>query len=156
MVCYGHLESENYNTKFAMKKISSYISIITIVIILSSYGNNNTVCTQERYTICKIDSIKNWYIIYANKNDSVFKIVSMKNVENNCDCTISIGKQYDLSLQKCIGNVLSSHGIKLMPMNYLDIQGLQYNSDTDICIEIEKGVLGLYTCRNLVGLCYDE
>ena len=137
-----------------MKRVDLYILlIITTVIALSSYGNNNTACMQKNYTICKIDSIKNWYIIYAERNDSTFKIVSIKSTENKCDCTISIGKEYDLSLQKCLGNVLSAQGIKLIPMNHLDINNLKYNPETDVFLTEEKGVFGPYTCNNLSGLC---
>lgn len=135
-----------------MKKIVIYIFIAAGIIFLSANKDKSDLYVESSYEVCKIDSIKNWYIIYAERNDSVFKIVSIKNAVSQCKM-ISIGEKYNLLLQKRIENVLSSNGLKLMPMNYLGVQNTSYNEDTDVFIEHEDGVFGLYTCVNLSGLC---
>jgi hypothetical protein len=108
--------------------------------------------TAMDYTVTKIDSIKNWYLIYVEKNDTVFKIASMKNPSNKC-IRISVGEQYNLELQKRIENVLSKSGLSLIPMNYLHIQEKGFDAETDVFLSDEKGIVGLYTCKNLNGLC---
>lgn len=138
-----------------MKRTLIYIFLATGIILLSGYKVKSDLCVESGYEVCRIDSIKNWYIIYAERNDSVFKIVSMKKAESQCNM-IFIGERYNLSLQKRIENVLSSNGLKLIPMNYLSIQNTSYNEDTDVFIEHEDGVFELYTCVNLSGLCLKE
>ena len=151
---------QNYNTRVPMKKTCIYLlTIISVILLLSSYNEKPTSCKQNDYEICKIDSVKNWYIIYANRNDSTFKIASLniallKKEENKCDSVISIGKRYNLSLQKRLENVLSFNSLQLIVHNYLNVQGgATFNPGTDIFVEYEKGEFGLYTCRNLEGLC---
>lgn len=135
-----------------MKKTVINIFIATGIILLSGYIGKSDLCMESGYEVCRIDSIKNWYIIYAERNDSVFKIVSIKKA--GCLCKmISIGEKYNLSLQKRFENVLSSNGLKLIPMNYLSVQNTSYNEDTDVFVEHEDGVFELYTCVNLSGLC---
>jgi hypothetical protein len=137
-----------------MRRIVIYIFIVVIGITsLSSYAEKSNSYTDLSYKICKIDSVKNWYIIYAERNDSIFKIVSMKKTENQCEM-ISVGKRYDLLLRKRLENTLSRYGLKLIVMSSFDIQGgTTFDPDTDVYIEYEKGVFGLYTCSNLYGLC---
>jgi len=142
-----------------MKKTCIYLlTIISVILLLSSYNEKPTSCKQNDYEICKIDSVKNWYIIYANRNDSTFKIASLniallKKEENKCDSVISIGKRYNLSLQKRLENVLSFSELTFTSPNYLDVQGEVYNPNIDFFVKHEEGVFGLYTCRNLEGLC---
>ena len=144
-----------------MKKIGIYLLItISLILLLASNRERVSYCKQNDYMICKIDSVNNWYIIYANRNDSTFKIASLNiailnKTDNNCDSVITIGKRYNLSLQKRLENVLSYRVLKLLPFaSSLDIQGgATYNPDTDVFVEYKKGEFGLYTCKQLEGLC---
>lgn len=105
------------------------------------------------YTVTKLDSVNNWYFIYATRNDSTFKIVSMKNY--SCDCrNIIVGRNYNFVLQKRFENVLSKEGLKLLPLNYSDIKGVSFVVDTDVFVVVEKEVYGLYSCKKLFGLCF--
>lgn len=105
------------------------------------------------YTVTKLDSVNNWYFIYATRNDSTFKIVSMKNY--SCDCkNIIVGRNYNFVLQKRFENVLSKEGLKLLPLNYSDIKGVSFDVDTDVFVVVEKEVYGLYSCKKLFGLCF--
>jgi len=138
-----------------MKKLIFIPLTIFNIIFLSSYTEKSYSCNEKDYLITKIDSINNWYVILAKRNDSVFKIVS-RNHEKKCCERISVNRQYKLLLQKRMENVLSPNGLKLIPMNYLDIQNINYNPDTDIVLPNEEGIFGLYTCTNLTGLCFHE
>lgn len=127
------------------------------IVFFTSYTDKPYQCkeTENDYCINKIDSIKNWYIIYAMRNDTIFKIVSMKSQEKDC-AKISIGNRYNLVLTKRLGNVLSPNGLKLLPMNYLDIDNNGFDENNDVFVKNEKGVIGLYTCNDLEGLCLIE
>ena len=136
-----------------MKKVFFLVLITLVMGFLFSFEKMNTNCIETSYLVIKIDSINNWYLITASRNDSIFKIVSMKT--QVCDCQkISYGKRYNFDLQKRIENVLSKKGMKLIPVNYLDVSGANFNQDTDDFIPRESGVNGLYVCKNLKGLCY--
>lgn len=136
-----------------MKQTALLIIFFLGIGILFSFTKKSNDCNYIDYTVIKIDSIKNWYLIYATRNDSVFKIVSIKNQTCKCEI-ISMGKRYRLKLQKRIENVLSKDGLKILPMNYSDIQGLAFDQNTDVFMPAEKGTYGLYSCENIEGLCF--
>jgi hypothetical protein len=135
-----------------MKQTTLFTILVFGVLFLYSFANKNNDSKSLDYSVIKIDSIKNWYVIYASRNDSVFKIVSLKKQTCQCDI-ISVGKQFHLELQERMENVLSKDGLKLIPMNYADITGLHFDPDTDVFVSKEKGIYGLYTSENLSGLC---
>lgn len=138
-----------------MRQIAFLIFFFFGIGLSYSFTNKSNDSKKNDYTIIKIDSIKNWYFIYATRNDSVFKIVSIKN--QNCKCErISIGKQYHLELQKRLENVLSKDGLKIIPMNYLDESGIAFDQNNDVFVPHEKGTFGLYSCKNMEGLCHDQ
>jgi len=135
-----------------MKQSILLLFLILGIVCLSSFTKNSNDSIAIDYTVIKVDSIKNWYLIYVSRNDSIFKIASIKN--QNCTCErISVGKQYLLELQKRVENVLSKDGLKILPMNYSDVSGLSFNQNTDVFMSLEKGIFGLYSCRNIKGLC---
>ena len=123
--------------------------------LLYSFTNKSNECKEIDYTIIKIDSIKNWYLIYATRNDSIFKIVSIKNQNFKCE-RILVGKRYHLELQKRLENVLSKEGLKVLPMNYSDVSGIVFDQNTDVFVPYEKGTFGLFSCKNMDGLCHDQ
>jgi hypothetical protein len=92
------------------------------------------------YKISKIDSINEVYIIYAIRNDSIFKIVSEK--ENGGCKKIKKGHTYDLECQSLITGVSGK----------LHIAGVKFNG-TLIKLEGGKVVWDLFYCENLKGLC---
>ena len=53
---------------------------------------------NKEFKILKIDSIKNIYVIYAEQNDSVYKILSEKEVICNCQ-NIELNNTYILSIK---------------------------------------------------------
>ena len=137
-----------------MKQTAFLIFLFLGIVFFSSFTQKSNDCKEIDYTVIKIDSIKNWYLIYATRNDSIFKIVSIKN--QNCKCgRISVGNRYRLELQKRLENVLSKEGLKVLPMNYSDISGIGFDQNTDVFVPYEKGVFGLYSCKNMNGLCHD-
>jgi len=131
-----------------MKKIISVI----IVVYGCSTTNYNKYKKDEgkKYFISKIDSINNYYLIYAETDDSIFKIVSEKNnVLKNCD-VIKLENSYNLSLISYRESALKVFGKNTIP---LTIQGFGVDENTVIKLEPEKGILDIHFTTNLEGLC---
>ncbi|URC11861.1 hypothetical protein [Flavobacterium sp. B183] len=106
------------------------------------------------YMVYKIDKENDYYLIYAKKKDSLYKIVS-KNESPISDCNkIKINNYYDFKLHSRRENSPTIGGIKLNPVNYLDIQCYTYDKDTKICIDIKNGIFDLYYADNIKGLCF--
>ena len=104
--------------------------------------------------VYKIDKENDYYLIYAKKKDSLYKIVS-KNESPISDCNkIKINNYYDFKLHSRRENSPTIGGIKLNPVNYLDIQCYTYDKDTKICIDIKNGIFDLYYADNIKGLCF--
>src|SRR6218665_62905 len=133
------------------------IAYIYFVFILFSCSSSNFL-TQDKsasgYLIKKIRTKNSWYIIYAEKQDSLYKIVTGREKGNeNCQ-KIVVGKYYNLELYSRRENAAVINGIKLKPVNQLDIECFEYDDKTQICIEPKNGIYDLYYTRDLKGLCY--
>jgi hypothetical protein len=110
---------------------------------------------NKSYLIKKIVSKNDWLVVYAEKQDSLFKIVvgNESSQPNNCK-KIKVGETYFLNLKSRRKNAPEIGGVKLNPINYLDIECFAYDENTEICIEPEKGIYDLYYTFNLKGYCY--
>jgi hypothetical protein len=128
-----------------------------IPILICSCGNSKIISQKEDrlfFKVKKIDSINNWYIIYASKQDSLFKIVVKKEITTNINCSKIIrGQSYDFKLHSRKTNYPEINGIKINPGNSLDIACYTFDENTNICIEPKKGIYDLYYAENLKGLC---
>lgn len=106
---------------------------------------------NNRFIIKKIDSIENLYIIYAIKNDSLFKIISKKNIEPNLNCVIiKEGFEYDL--------IFHSED-EFLFLNKYDLKHIhkqvKFVNFYGVFIDRELGVVDvLGYAENLKGLCY--
>ncbi len=136
-------------------------SAILIFVLLCSCVDSKTLSnmskTDSLYLIKSIDSVNNWYTIYATRNDSSYKIVVRKENQNlECKRIVSVGQFYSLVLHSRKNEVPEINGVKIKPMNSLDIQCYAYDETTNICIEPQKGIYDLYHTPNIKGLCYVE
>lgn len=97
------------------------------------------------YNIKKLDSLDNFYIIYATKDDWTYKIVSEKD-SNSCIELISVGKSYSFNLQNAKERI-SAYA--------LNVDCIIYNDTTKICIEKnDRMIAALFEASNLKGLCF--
>lgn len=113
---------------------------------------------DSTYLIERIDSINNWYLIYAKKLDTNFKIISSKDVRQMAPGKkIMVGRYYRLILiSRKNDDVPTIKGIKIKPMNSLDVHCYVYDEQTSICIEQEKKIFDLHRSPNIIGLTYIE
>ena len=106
------------------------------------------------YKITKITKNNNWYEIYSEKQDTLYKIISKVPQRNLKQCKkIRVGNYYPLEIKSRWELLAESHGTDLMPVSYLKIECFNYDESTKICIEIDKGIYKLYHSQNLKGLC---
>jgi hypothetical protein len=129
--------------------------IVTIIILLLFFLNEFNLFGQNKnennFLIKQIKSKKSWYIIYAVKNDSLYKIVSKKVDYQNKECKkIQIGKYYNFIIQS---NIPVIDGVKMLPTNYLDVKTPFYDKKSVFSIEPENGIFDSYQAKNLWGLC---
>ena len=85
-----------------MKNLIYLLSSIGLLFSCTSTKNTLSVKNDSdtNYRIDKINKNNSWYIIYAERNDSLFKIVSYaeNNIGQNCR-KIVVGGKYDFELR---------------------------------------------------------
>lgn len=118
-----------------------------------------TFCTKKiahtinssEYTIKEIQKKNSWYIIYAEKRDTLYKIVSK--IENNVlgdHEMIRIGFSYNIEIHSYKDSAPSIGGIKVDPVGFTGCY--QFDTKTNICLEPQKGIYDLYIPSNLKGI----
>ena len=134
--------------------------VYTYLLFVAFACSSSKEVTQEvnadsKYYIRKIKNKNSWCIIYAEKQDTLFKIVVGTSNVINDDCKeIAVGKYYDFELKSKRENAPKINGVGMNPINYLDIECYSYDEETDICIEPKKGINDLYYTEDLLGLYY--
>jgi len=125
-----------------------YFNVFLIIICLSC-STIKTETHSNLYRIKKIEHYQNYYVVYAVRNDSIFKIVSnIDELKENIDQNkIYVGEKYSLNLQ-LIFPLDSLFGVKVMPN--LGIQGIGVKGGV---VTIDKRThYKLYKANNLSGL----
>lgn len=108
------------------------------------------------FVISKVDSLDNFYLIYAVKHDSVYKIFSEKAEGRNCR-KIYAGERHDFTLENAKNqSVITEDGVK-KSFYLFNVDCMIYNDSTQICIERgAKSVPAIFQATNLKGLCITE
>ncbi|TKC60165.1 hypothetical protein FBD94_14725 [Pedobacter hiemivivus] len=141
-----------------MKYILLLITLVFIACVSSKLTQSANINADEKlsnglynYKVYKIDSINTYYLIYAKKGDSLYKIVSKKTLNKNCE-KIQRNISYAFKLRSGltdfhIGGVLVSS--KQLP----HVNCYTYDDSTKICLERDS-INDLYHADNIQGLCY--
>ena len=88
-----------------MKKLLYLVMIMTILScsITKTHRSHNAL----DYKIVKIKKQNSWCIIYAKRNDTLFKIVSKEDLNTTVECEkMRVGKFYALNLKSRKENAL--------------------------------------------------
>jgi len=135
-----------------MKKIIP----ILILFMFSCAGTRQSNQKQETdsFLISKIETKNDWYIVYANRHDSTYMIVSKKaEIVNPTWNKIKVGNYYNLKINSIIPVI---NGVKMMPVNYLDFAGISLDERTIVNINFNKGIFDIYSAEKLKGLFLTE
>jgi hypothetical protein len=137
-----------------MKNIIYLLASIALLFSCSSTKKAMTVNNGDtNYCVKKIDKNNSWYIIYAERNDTLFKIVSYaeNSIDQNCR-KIIVGGKYDFELKSKKENAPIIGGIKLDPVGYTGCY--IFDKETTICLEPKRGIYDLFFTNDLKGICY--
>lgn len=125
---------------------------MAVFIVCSAGKSSSSIKNGEHASLYQIKKIKNektFYIIYAVRNDSTFKIISHTDtVAFNCK-KIKTGNKYTLELKKIFPDD-TLFGMPVFPN--LGIKGYSVNGVKVITLEKEAHNK-IYTALNLSGLC---
>lgn len=108
---------------------------------------------KDFYKVYKVDSLNSYYLIYASGRDSLFKIVSKKELVKNCE-TIKIGKEYVFKLHSILSNRKIA-GQDISPFALPHVSCYYFDDSTNICLERDS-INDLHRGDNIKGLCFKE
>lgn len=129
--------------------------LLLIIILFTSCGQFKHLKTDNSgYAVFKIDSLNNYYLIYAKQKDSTYKIVSKKEKPLFGYRKVKIGNIYDFTLHSRTSQAPIINGVKMSPINYMDVRCFRFDKETDICKE--DGIYDLYSADNLKGIYYKK
>ncbi|MDR0294990.1 MAG: hypothetical protein LBH91_02210 [Prevotellaceae bacterium] len=133
-----------------MKYLPLVIIFLTIIFNSSCQSAHNaSVLPKDLYKIKKIKEEKTLYVVYATRNDSTFKIISMKNdITRDCN-KIKTGKYYQIDLEQILPVDPAYNA------SYLEISGMGFPGGVNILVE-KKSHYRLYMANNLSGLCISD
>lgn len=130
-----------------MKKLLFLIIAMAFIACSATREINSPNSDKEiasQFKIKKINWFRNNYIIYAKRNDSLFKIVNdVKDMDVSYRDKIRVGKSYNIDLQK-MHPLDSIFGIPVMPN--LGVRYVNYIEIEEKCHNV------LYFAKNLNGL----
>jgi hypothetical protein len=105
--------------------------------------------TLPKYKVLKIDSIQNVYIIYAERNNLTYKIVSAKSSVSICR-NAYINNEYGLMLHSLFAPQIVIEGDTL-PRRQELVNSVDFNGAT---IATEAGCVDdIFSAENIEGLC---
>ena len=132
-----------------------FVSFSHFTIQKSNLEDRNGLSDQidSSFKVYKIDSINNYYLVYAKRHDSLFKIVSEKAINTNCE-KIRVDNNYIMSLASIWTKPIMMGNLNVSPSMTPHVTCLGFDDSTSICIDRANGIYDLFTCDNLVGLGY--
>ncbi len=134
-------------------------NLFALILILLLFATSFCTVPQEQgdlsqdYMITKIDSIGNYYSVYAMRNDSIFQIASKKSSVKNCNL-LQVNGRYQLSLRSMLF-VGEKDGINITRATNDLVKCVGVDETTSICFD-DDSVQDLFYTDNLNGLCYIE
>jgi hypothetical protein len=126
-----------------------FLTIATAMCFCSQF---NTAHNQSLdYTVVRIDSVENYYLIYAKRNDSTFQIASKKVKVVGCT-KLRVNDKYSFKLKSRIftGEV---GGRNISPATNDLVKCVGLDEDTVVCID-DNCVNDLFYSENIEDACY--
>lgn len=136
-------------------KINAIYVLIFFFVFVFKYSHAGT--TDSFYKITRIKTKGDYFIIHAERNDSLFKIISKKTQEKESDLELlKKGNYYDFDFGNNDKNN-AGNGAETLDgvVNYLDIDNKAAFVDGKTRIKFTKRFhYRLYTTKNLIGIHY--
>lgn len=106
---------------------------------------------QSLYKIIRIDSVNNYYLIYARHKDTLFKVVSKKEGSSGCK-QINAGGEYPLN-PKSLLIPLKIGDITIDRKSVDHLSCFTFENNTPICLEGDS-IRDLHFSEKLRGLSF--
>ena len=104
---------------------------------------------NDFYSVYKIDSINNYYLIYTLRKNIHYKIVSQKTPDAKGEL-IKKGNYYDFKVFSLLH--LIDDSIPIMgPVGCIEVA-----ENTEICVETEDSIYDVFHARNIKGLYFEN
>lgn len=137
-------------------------SLFFMIAFIGCTSNKNVVSTVHQeglgdesvFKVYKIDSVNSYYLIYAQKQDSLFKIVSKKDSCLNTKL-IEIGEKYAFLLKSIWNTPIQIKGANASPSSVYNVSCVNLDDSTKICLERDS-INDVHTASNICGLCFVE
>lgn len=128
-----------------------FILIILAVTTCFCTTPRNTIDQEDFYIVTRIDSVGNFFLIYAIRNDSIFEIASKKTKVVDCD-QLKVDKKYFFKLRSRIftGEI---DGGKIADVTNDLVKCIGLDRETTVCFD-DNCVQDLFYTENIEGLCY--
>ena len=117
-------------------------------------SDSERTCYDTLYRVNKIKKINDWYLIYLQRNDSIFKVVTHEPSDKTRfegRCKIKKHGRYDMII-KAYRDTHTWNGLNIWPIGYTG--GFNLDSITIVSVEPENGIWDIYNTDDLQGLYY--
>jgi len=129
--------------------------LLATLFIYCCYTYRQTSKNNQLFSIYKIDSINNYYVIYAEKQDTFYKIVSKKEQDKYCRRKIRLNGKYKLNLNSIWEQDMYINGVNVGLKQTPRVNCIGFDENTFICLE-KDSINDLYVVEKLNGLCIVE
>lgn len=134
-----------------MKYFLILISLIIVACCTSKSESKSYVKNGiEAYKVYKIDSINTYYLIYAKRNDSLYKIVSKKEMIASGN-KICLNDNYAFKLHSTLSEFRIGN-VTISPKSS-NVNCFAFDKETNICLEGDS-IRDLYQADNIKGLYF--
>jgi hypothetical protein len=134
-----------------MKILVSFLFLIGILLPLSCSKKFIQSATDTKYLLKEIQKKNTWYILYAEKKDTLYKIISRdENPPKERSEKLLIGNYYTFQLQSYYEKTRINGA--LIPVGFTGCH--KFDRETAICLEPQKGIFDLYFASNLKGIYF--
>lgn len=119
------------------------------------YDTSESVKGDTSFRVVKIDSIANFYLVFAIRHDEKFKIITEKENVDMPDCKkkIMVGQSYYLTLRRYIDAIVVN-GKLIESTDYAEWHCYPFAPNVFICNEPKNGFFSLYFTDDIKGMCY--
>ena len=132
------------------RQIILLVGFLFLLIIEKAYCQIDKISPDsvinKEFKIVKIDSIKNVYMIYAERNDSVFKIISIKEDIGYCQC-LRLNSVYVLSVVSYFPPIVIKERIAGVRYGDTQINRVEENDGKNVLKD-------LYLSNDIKSKCY--
>ncbi|WP_298753793.1 hypothetical protein [uncultured Psychroserpens sp.] len=132
--------------------------LLILIIVLFSCNNKKSIINESKvqeskqnYKVFKVDSIGSFYLIYLNKGNLNYKVISEMQSEKKANELIEVGKEYSLSLSSVFNQKLKIKDKKVRAVPLM-VDCIQFEKNINICKEKELGINDLHYTSDLSGL----